>query len=152
MQTFLPFKNFEKSARILDSRRLNKQIVEGFQILEDRVPNKNHPICLFWGENKKSLKDYILIFCEEYERRFNKIHSIFYKIKNNEYKDNKVLIIPELMILSHKVNLLRKDYNFYNNKIELKYDLNKYPLGYYWPVSKGIKSRKDSEGWLKFKI
>ena len=145
MQTFLPFKNFERSARILDSKRLNKQIVEGFQILEDKVPNENHPICLFWKENKQSLKEYILNFCREYEIRFNRIHSIFYKIRYNEYKDNKVLIIPELMILSHKVNLLRKNYEFYKDKIKLKYGLNNYPLGYYWPVSKGIKSKKDSE-------
>ena len=40
------------------------------------------------------------------------IKRIFYKIKNSEYKDNKILMIPELMILSHRVNLLRKDYDF----------------------------------------
>lgn len=43
MQTFLPSPIFAESARILDYRRLNKQIVEGYQILSGRVPNANHP-------------------------------------------------------------------------------------------------------------
>jgi hypothetical protein len=34
MQTFLPFSDFEKSARCLDNKRLGKQRVEGFQILK----------------------------------------------------------------------------------------------------------------------
>ena len=48
MQTFLPYRSFSFSAGILDSRRLNKQIVEAYQIITGRVPNKNHPACLMW--------------------------------------------------------------------------------------------------------
>ena len=33
MQTFLPYPSFEETASILDYRRLGKQRVEGFQIL-----------------------------------------------------------------------------------------------------------------------
>nr|WNL49651.1 hypothetical protein MarFTMF_135 [Marseillevirus sp.] len=33
VNTFLPFESFEDSARVLDSRRLNKQIIEAYQIL-----------------------------------------------------------------------------------------------------------------------
>jgi hypothetical protein len=33
MQTFLPSSNFAVAARMLDSKRLNKQILEGYQIL-----------------------------------------------------------------------------------------------------------------------
>jgi hypothetical protein len=34
MQTFLPFKDFDQSAKALDNKRLNKQILEGYQILK----------------------------------------------------------------------------------------------------------------------
>jgi hypothetical protein len=33
MQTFLPYKDFDLSAKALDNKRLNKQILEGYQIL-----------------------------------------------------------------------------------------------------------------------
>ena len=33
MQTFLPYSNFQKSAEVLDWRRLGKQRVEGMQII-----------------------------------------------------------------------------------------------------------------------
>lgn len=46
MQTFLPYPNFTASAATLDDRRLNKQVVEAWQILTGRVPNRNHPACL----------------------------------------------------------------------------------------------------------
>ena len=39
MQTFLPFPKFSASAAMLDNRRLNKQIVEGYQILTGRLPH-----------------------------------------------------------------------------------------------------------------
>ncbi|AVR53142.1 hypothetical protein MarSH_437 [Marseillevirus Shanghai 1] len=33
VNTFLPYESFEESAKVLDSRRLNKQIIEAYQIL-----------------------------------------------------------------------------------------------------------------------
>ena len=42
MQTFLPYPNFAASAGTLDDRRLNKQVVEAYQILTGRLPNRNH--------------------------------------------------------------------------------------------------------------
>ena len=33
MQTFLPYKSFERSVQVLDNKRLGKQRVEAFQIL-----------------------------------------------------------------------------------------------------------------------
>ena len=34
MQTFLPYSDYEASAQTLDNKRLNKQILEGYQILK----------------------------------------------------------------------------------------------------------------------
>ena len=47
MQTFLPFKSFQKTAKCLDYRRLGKQRVETMQILkalsQENYGWKNHP-------------------------------------------------------------------------------------------------------------
>jgi len=34
MQTFLPYKDYNQCAEILDNKRLNKQILESYQILK----------------------------------------------------------------------------------------------------------------------
>ena len=54
MQTFLPYADFNKSAEVLDNRRLNKQILEGYQILkvlgnpDPRAGWRNHPAVKMW--------------------------------------------------------------------------------------------------------
>ena len=53
MQTFLPFINFDKSAHVLDNKRLGKQRVEGLQILNTlkkgpwHCPNCNQKVTHF---------------------------------------------------------------------------------------------------------
>ena len=159
MQTFLPFRDFSLSAKALDSKRLNKQIVEAYQILTGRLSNKNHPACLMWEGNQKTLKEYILEFCKEYTKRFHKTHKVFIEISDNDYRDEKELFLNDskhdinLFIFTHKINLLRKDYNFYKDKLSLNIPeskLSDYPEGYYWPVCKGITSKKHTENWIKF--
>ena len=57
MQTFLPYRDFRQSAEVLDSKRLNKQILEGYQILkvlnsdDPKAAWRNHPtrICPDYG-------------------------------------------------------------------------------------------------------
>ena len=159
MQTFLPFLDFSTSASRLDSKRLNKQILEAYQILTDRVPNSHHPACLMWSKNKKTLKKYILSFCREYTRRFSKIHSIQDRIQNLDFQNEEGLFLknPEyridLLLLSHKINLLRKDYEFYKDRLGItlsKDDLNDYPTGYYWPICLGETSRRCSKEWISY--
>jgi len=54
MQTFLPYKNYSQCAEILDNKRLNKQILESYQILKvlsGQSPSgawRNHPAVLMW--------------------------------------------------------------------------------------------------------
>lgn len=63
MQTFLPFASFIHSVECLDDKRLNKQIVEAYQILMGRVPNANHPACLMWRGYEHYLREYATICC-----------------------------------------------------------------------------------------
>lgn len=54
MQTFLPYTNTLDAARALDNKRLNKQILECYQILNVLSGRskgngwKNHPAVLMW--------------------------------------------------------------------------------------------------------
>ena len=82
MQTFLPFPpelnkqgkiySFKNSARILDNRRLSKQRIEGYQILQvlsfNGITDKprawsNHPALLQWKGYEWSLFNYICDIC-----------------------------------------------------------------------------------------
>jgi len=63
MQTFLPYEDFQKSAQVLDYRRLGKQRVEGMQIIkaiENPKPQgwKKHPIVKMWTPYVPALKQY----------------------------------------------------------------------------------------------
>ena len=164
MQTFLPYTSFFKVAGILDNKRLNKQIVEAWQILTDRVPNKNHPACLMWKNNKGTLALYIKVLCREYTKRFDRVHSIQEKINDLEsytaFKDKDIFFLsndPErtrIFCMSHKVNLLRKNFTYYREKFGIKTDsyefLNEYTEGYFWPISHGETSKKHSLGWVEY--
>ena len=51
MQTFLPYDDFVKSAKVLDYRRLGKQRVEAMQLLKAISGQggwRNHPAALMW--------------------------------------------------------------------------------------------------------
>ena len=73
MQTFLPHKDFGKSARCLDNQRLGKQRVEVLQILRAlRGYTKgwrNHPAVKMWRGYEVALAWYGLVICEEWVRR-----------------------------------------------------------------------------------
>lgn len=53
MQTFLPYPDFERSAAALDYRRLGKQRIEAYQILQtlqnpEQRSWRNHPAVRMW--------------------------------------------------------------------------------------------------------
>ena len=64
MQTFLPYADLQLSVKVLDYRRLGKQRVETFQVLNillDRTPTKgwrNHPVTRMWTGYEEALKLY----------------------------------------------------------------------------------------------
>jgi hypothetical protein len=68
MQTFLPYADFERSARALDPKRLGKQRVEVIQIVRALTrPGygwANHPAVLMWKGHEEALGRYGLTCCD----------------------------------------------------------------------------------------
>lgn len=114
MQTFLPYPDFDKSARVLDYRRLGKQRVEAKQILDTLEGTKNgwanHPAVLMWRGYEDALRIYFNVVSEEWQRRGYK-HNMGY------FATCRAVVPPwigdEAFHLSHQSNLVRKDSNFY---------------------------------------
>ena len=164
MQTFLPYEHFRESLAVLDNIRLNKQIVEAWQIYTGRVPQANHPACLMWADHRPALGRYLFTACVEYVHRFGKDHSILEKFLDlpapacGQYEFK----APPLMRLSHCVNLMRKGVAVeqmrkaiericIRNGIFLPPHPPLFPEGYFWPVQPvGKKARGDTENWKAF--
>ena len=73
MQTFLPYADFERSARVLDQRRLGKQRVEGLQVVRGLTREgygwRHHPAVKMWHGRLEALGRYTLTCCDEWVRR-----------------------------------------------------------------------------------
>ena len=82
MQTFVPLTNsFEDIAKVLDNKRLNKQALEGWQILMNlleldpqgnhRISKgwSNHPAVRMWRGHEYALYRYIIAMVDEWKRR-----------------------------------------------------------------------------------
>lgn len=73
MQTFVPFADFESSARVLDGKRLGKQRVEVIQIVRAlTVPGyawSTHPAALMWKGHEEALGRYGLTMCDVWSER-----------------------------------------------------------------------------------
>jgi len=133
MQTFLPYPDFKESVRVLDYRRLGKQRVETFQVLNillDRTPTKgwrNHPVTLMWTGYESALQLYQNYTIQEWISRGYK------NTMQLEMVDLDALVMPHWFGLdefhrSHRSNLLRKDYEYYSQYCDEPADLE-----YYWP-------------------
>jgi hypothetical protein len=134
MQTFLPYASFQETVKILDYRRLGKQRVETFQILNILLHRteakgwKNHPAKIMWEGYEEALKLYQNITITEWVNR---------GYKNNmklETVNGKVKMPPwlgdESFHKSHRSNLLRKDFEYYSQFFNEPID-----LPYIWPVN-----------------
>lgn len=74
MQTFLPYEDFSKTAKVLDMRRLGKQRVETLQILQTlKNPIKtrwySHPATQMWKGFEGTLVKYGMTICREWISR-----------------------------------------------------------------------------------
>jgi len=134
MQTFLPYSNIRKSVQVLDSKRLGKQRVEAFQILNiilnrtKKLGWRNHPAVNMWRGYPNFLKIYINESISEWiSRGFKntmKFERIRGKIRIPDWFGNKTFHS------SHKSNLLRKNQSYYS-QFNWKEKNN---LPYFWPV------------------
>jgi len=157
MQTFLPYKDFDKSAAVLDSKRLNKQILECYQILKVLNSNdpkagwRNHPAVKMWRGHENALFDYTLAMIREADRR---------GIKTDKNKENLMVLrvatianwgnglpawfgdssVMKRVTTTHRANLYRKDDAYYYGFKESVADKNNEPCcercNYYWVTHK----------------
>lgn len=134
MQTFLPYPDLIKSVQVLDYRRLGKQRVETFQVLNillNRTFTKgwrNHPVTRMWTGYEEALKLYQNHTIAEWMNRGYKNTMSF------EQVDTSSVNMPpwfgyEPLHKSHRSNLLRKDYNYYSEYFDEPSDLE-----YHWPI------------------
>lgn len=134
MQTFLPLPDFQKSAQVLDYKRLGKQRLEAmwiYKLIAGEAKSsawKNHPATLMWTGYKDALAMYYnTIRCEWINRGYkNTMPELTVDNKTPEmphwFGDNK-------FHMSHRANLLRKDPTYYS-----KFNWTESSdLCYYWP-------------------
>lgn len=155
MQTFLPFKNFSESAKVLDNKRLNKQILEGYQILkvlnnpDPKAAWRNHPAVKMWRGHEHGLFKYIMSMVDEANVRGIKTdknveniavlraHTLqFWGDDMPEwYKDKKIL---KRITDSHKTNLYRKDPEYYYEFVDYIAEPCCEKCSYYWPTHEAL--------------
>ena len=140
MQTFLPYPDLRKSVEVLDYRRLGKQRVETFQVLNillERTPTKgwrNHPVTLMWRGYEAALQVYQNYTIQEWvSRGYNNT------MQYENVEINSAVMPPwfglEELHRSHRSNLLRKDYEYYS-----QYFVESIDLEYYWPVKSALNA------------
>lgn len=134
MQTFLPFDDFKKSVEVLDYRRLGKQRVETFQVLNvllgrtDSHGWRNHPVTRMWRGYEEAMKVYQNLTIAEWVKRGYKNTMSF------EVVDESNVVMPSWFgnydfHRSHRSNLLRKNFEYYSQFFNDPVDLE-----YVWPV------------------
>lgn len=159
MQTFLPYKDFYKSNKILDYKRNGKQrqeakgllyLVYKYKQIDIRDSLKisdeyaallwrryfNHPCTLQWIDNESALCDYGIASCLAWIARgyVDNTLPLFENVKQKYFTKYRLpaWIGMSKFHNSHKSNLLRKKPEFYK---QYKWKISD-NLPYYWP-SKG---------------
>jgi hypothetical protein len=120
MQTFVPYADFQKSAKVLDYRRLGKQRVETLQLvrcnLDVSIGWKKHPAAKMWADNINGLIAYGVAMCDAW---LDLGYKDTCRDKLLSYGEADANDLPfwwgdEAVHSSHRSNLLRKDLAFYS--------------------------------------
>ena len=141
MQTFVPLLGSADTAKVLDRARLNKQALEGWQILMNLVqldPQgnhrvskgwSNHPAVKMWRGHEGALVSYIIKMTMEWEKRGYKttiakktITTYIQAIKLGRITAESHKLPPwmrdkelfDQIASSHRMALLNKDYEWYS--------------------------------------
>ena len=136
MQTFLPYSNFQKTAEVLDYRRLGKQRVEGMQIINTILNPKQkgwqkHPIVIMWTPYVQALMLYTNTMINEWVKQGYNNNMKLYEIRSIQFPH---WLGKKSFHSSHRANLLRKDYDYYS-----KYEWKENPESpYVWHDKKGM--------------
>ncbi len=136
MQTFLPYADFALSAKCLDNRRLNKQILEAKSIhnviVYDLSSWRNHPIVKMWRNYPEAIALYYNACLSEWK---------YIRGKNHKYElftcSPRVVELPtwfgdERIHSSHRANLLRKDFKWYSQYCWDEINIDYMHTPYYW--------------------
>lgn len=157
MQTFLPIAttDFAQIAKTLDNRRLNKQALEGWQILmtltkldpagDHRDPRgwANHPAVKMWRGYEYALLQYIVAMCDEWRARNYKTTidtkaMVTFGIALNAGRVTNEMSYPPCIIeevaTTHRQALLAKEYSWYS-----RFD---------WPEDTGIAPKEYEYLWV----
>jgi len=139
MQTFLPWPDYEKSAKSLDYRRLGKQRVECKQIiniLDGTTPEakwRNHPAVKMWAGYLEALKEYANAMIVEWKARGYNNTMELYTI--DESANQKPWWFGnEDFHRAMRARLIEKLPEFYLEKYEEK-DKGFNDSKYWWPVN-----------------
>jgi len=128
MQTFLPSSSYLYAAQHLDNKRLNKQILECYQILKvlstDGVAWRNHPAVLMWENHEHALHSYAMTMIAEAKLRGIKVdknrenisqlktqYSHFWGTDTPAWALDKEKM--SRVVATHRANLYRKDPEYY---------------------------------------
>ncbi len=149
MQTFLPYADFERSARALDPKRLGKQRVETIQVVRALTrPGygwANHPAVLMWKGHEEALGRYGVTCCAVWtELGFGDTCALTITtdlraagvatLRSQDELAGAGLLPPwlgdEAVHRSHRSALVRKDPEFYRPLFPDVPD----DLPYHWPV------------------
>lgn len=124
VNTFLPWPDYNKTAKSLDDKRLGKQRVEALQILRANLGLtkgwRNHPAAVMWRGHEGSLIEYIYAICNEWSDRGFKdsvkeqVDEIYYTYDFPPKSFSKPWWLGKRKIhQSHKSNLKRKNPEHY---------------------------------------
>jgi hypothetical protein len=149
VQTFLPYPDFERSARVLDAKRLGKQRVETIQVVRALTRPTygwaNHPAVLMWKGYEEALGRYGLTCCEVWtEHGFGDTCAVTISADLREFGIHTIRTQGELAAgealppwlgqervhLSHQSALVRKDPEHYRPLFPDVAD----DVPYAWPV------------------
>lgn len=151
MQTFVPYADFVESAAVLDSRRLNKQLLEGRQVYHILTENRtsgawvNHPAVKMWRNYDNALYVYLSAVRYECDKRGISTQKNWDAITKmyewNWDRGNRVIMPPwwgdDRVHLSHRQNLYTKDpeyYAFFDDDNRLKKVSCCDKCNYFWPT------------------
>ena len=141
MQTFLPYADFDESAKVLDMKRLGKQRVETYQVLKALLIEdygwKNHPAVKMWRGHTHSLLMYQRAICKEWTSRgykdtcLEKSETLVRKLCHSLHTAAPSWLGNEALHLSHRSNLIRKAPDIYRPLFD---EGTPDDLEYVWPT------------------
>lgn len=144
MQTFLPYSNFYESLVCLDPKRLNKQKIEAYQILnvlEGKTNGwKNHPAVLQWKGYEEALKCYLNTAIDVCINHLHYANSIAPRAVHAALIVRPPWLGYEPYHSSHRAALLAKSFDWYK-----QYGWKEKPeINYIWPSKMPLICRKEN--------